>query len=63
MDVTMVDVTELGEEVAIDDSVILFGQSGEERITVDALAARAGTISYEILTNISPRVRRIFTAS
>ena len=63
MDVTMVDVTELGEEVAIDDPVILFGQSGEERITVDALAARAGTISYELLTNISPRVRRIFTAS
>jgi alanine racemase len=63
MDVSMVDVTDLGEEVAIDDPVILFGQSGEERITVDALAARAGTISYEILTNISPRVRRIFTAS
>ena len=63
MDVTMIDVTDLGERVALDDPVILFGQSGEERITVDALAARAGTISYEILTNISPRVRRIFTAS
>lgn len=40
--------------------VILMGKSGNEEITADDLAQRVGTINYEILTNISSRVRRIY---
>jgi len=43
-----------------DDEVILIGESGGERITVEDLAEWAGTIPYEILTNINTRVPRIY---
>jgi alanine racemase len=59
MDVSMVDVTEI-EGAAVGDEVVLFGVQGDARIDIDELAARGNTISYEILCNISPRVRRIF---
>lgn len=59
MDVSMVDVTDAGD-VHAGDEVVIFGPQGAERISVDEIAARGRTISYEILCNISPRVRRIF---
>ncbi len=59
MDVAMVDVTDV-PTVTVGDEVVLFGHQGDEVITVDEIAERGGTISYEILCNISPRVRRIF---
>lgn len=46
-----------------DDPVLLVGESGGERITVEDLAGWAGTIPYEILTNINTRVPRIYTQS
>ncbi len=36
------------------DTGIIFGG----RVSLDDQAARAGTISYELLTSISPRVER-----
>jgi alanine racemase len=42
------------------DEVILLGESGGERITVENLAEWAGTIPYEILTNINTRVPRVY---
>ena len=42
------------------DEVILLGKSGSERITVEDLAEWAGTIPYEILTNINTRVPRVY---
>jgi alanine racemase len=42
------------------DEVILIGESEAERITVEDLAGWAGTIPYEILTNINTRVPRIY---
>lgn len=42
------------------DEVILLGESGNERITVEDLAEWAGTIPYEILTNINTRVPRVY---
>jgi alanine racemase len=42
------------------DEVILLGESGGEKITVLDLAEWAGTIPYEILTNINTRVPRIY---
>ena len=42
------------------DEVILIGESGGKGITVQDLADWAGTIPYEILTNINTRVPRIY---
>jgi alanine racemase len=59
MDVSMVDVTDV-PNAKVGDEVVIFGHQGSEEITVDEIAGRGGTISYELLCNISPRVRRIF---
>ncbi|MCW8805682.1 MAG: alanine racemase [Ignavibacteriaceae bacterium] len=42
------------------DEVILLGSDGKNSITVEDLAEWAGTIPYEILTNINTRVPRIY---
>ena len=55
MDMCMVDVTDL-ENVEEGDAVVIFG----ERPSVDELAKAIGTISYEVFTNISQRVKRIY---
>ena len=54
MDMTMIDVTDLN--VAEGDEVIVFGSQP----TINDLAKWANTIPYEILTNVSTRVQRIF---
>jgi alanine racemase len=56
---TLVDVTALQGRVAPGDPVTLIGRQGEEAITADELAARLGTINYEIVTAIRRRVPRI----
>jgi len=43
-----------------DDEVILIGESGDEAITCEDLAEWAGTIPYEVLTNINTRVPRVY---
>ncbi|MEW6194949.1 MAG: alanine racemase [Bacteroidota bacterium] len=42
------------------DEVILIGSDGQNSITVEELAQWAGTIPYEILTNINTRVPRVY---
>lgn len=42
------------------DEVILLGRSGELAITCEELAEWAGTIPYEVLTNINTRVPRVY---
>jgi len=42
------------------DEVVLIGEQGGERITVEELAEWAGTIPYEILTAINDRVPRLY---
>ncbi|HEX2850108.1 MAG TPA: alanine racemase, partial [Acidimicrobiales bacterium] len=42
------------------DEVVLLGEQGGERITADDWAERLGTISYEILCGIGPRVPRVY---
>lgn len=59
MDLTMVDVTDI-PEVSPGDEVVLIGGSGEERISAEELASKAGTISYEVLTQVSKRVPRVY---
>jgi alanine racemase len=43
-----------------DDEVILLGESDGSSITCNEMAQWAGTIPYEILTNINTRVPRIY---
>jgi len=42
------------------DDVVLLGEGGREIITCEDIAAWAGTIPYEILTNINTRVPRVY---
>jgi alanine racemase len=44
-----------------DDEVVLIGEMGAERVTVEDLADWADTIPYEVLTNINTRVPRVYT--
>jgi alanine racemase len=42
------------------DEVVLIGAQNGQRISVEELAGWAGTIPYEILTNINTRVPRVY---
>ena len=59
MDLTMIDVTDIGE-VKQGDEVVLLGRQGNAVISADEMAAWSNTISYEILTSIGARVPRIY---
>lgn len=59
MDVTVVNITGL-DGVGVGDVATLIGRDGDCEITLDALAAAAGTISYEILTGLSARLPRVW---
>jgi alanine racemase len=57
MDMCMVDVTAIAAARA-GDVALLFG----EGLPLPELAARIGTIPYELLTNVSERVKRVFVS-
>ena len=50
-------------EVAPGDEVVLIGAQGDERITADELAERAGTIARAIATGIGGRVPREYVST
>ncbi|MDF2156467.1 bifunctional UDP-N-acetylmuramoyl-tripeptide:D-alanyl-D-alanine ligase/alanine racemase [Algoriphagus sp. CAU 1675] len=54
MDMVMVDVS--GMDVKAGDEAIIYG----EQISLKELAEQIGTIPYELLTNISTRVKRVY---
>ena len=54
MDMCMLDVT--GLDVKTGDEVIVFN----DQLTIATLAEQIGTIPYEILTNVSQRVKRVY---
>ncbi len=55
MDMIMCDVTDIPSTAEGDDVVIF-----DQYLTLDAMSEAAGTIPYEILSGISPRVKRVF---
>ena len=57
MDMTMIDVTDI-RDVREGDEVVLIGRQGSESITAEDVAAALGTNSYEVVTQILPRVPR-----
>jgi alanine racemase len=58
MDQTMLDVTDI-PGVRQGDEVVLIGRQGDEEITVEQVAERLGTISYEVVAEILARVPRV----
>jgi alanine racemase len=56
MDQLMVDVGD--DAVEVGDEVVLLGTQGDESVTATEWATRLGTIPYEIVCNIGPRVPR-----
>ncbi len=60
MDITLVDVTALGDAARVGDAVILLGSQHAERIGVREFAERAGLIEYEVTCGISKRVPRVY---
>ena len=62
MNLTMVDVTRV-EGAAVGDEVVLLGSQGKERITAEEIAARIGTINYEVYCTIGKSNRRVYTES
>ncbi|MEB2286872.1 MAG: alanine racemase [Anaerolineae bacterium] len=59
MDQVVVDVSGCGP-VALNDEVVLIGQQGDARITVEEIAGWAETISYEITSALLARLPRFF---
>jgi len=58
MDMVMVDSKNL-PKLKTGDDVILFGKSGDQKILIDDVAAKTGTIAYEVTCNVSKRIPRI----
>ncbi|MFM9946259.1 MAG: bifunctional UDP-N-acetylmuramoyl-tripeptide:D-alanyl-D-alanine ligase/alanine racemase [Bacteroidia bacterium] len=54
MDMFMADVSNI--KCKEGDEVLLFGKG----LSIENMAAKVGTIAYEILTSISPRVKRVY---
>jgi len=59
MDQIMVDVSHL-DGVRPGEEVVLIGRQGNEEILASEVAAKAGTIAWEIFTGITKRVTRLY---
>jgi alanine racemase len=57
MNMTMLDVTDIGAE--LDDEVVLVGRQGNAEIRVEELAEKIGSIPYEVLARINPLLPRV----
>jgi len=60
MNLCMADITDV-EGVRAGDEAVLLGEQGDEKITADEIAAKAGTISYEILCMLGNNNERIYS--
>ncbi|OFX14306.1 MAG: hypothetical protein A2Z18_11165 [Armatimonadetes bacterium RBG_16_58_9] len=58
MDQIMIDVTDV-PGVEVGDEATLYG-GGYDYLSVSAIAEKIGTIPYEVLCNIGPRVARVY---
>jgi alanine racemase len=60
MDLLAVDVTDIpGDAVKRGDLAELIGP----HVSLDEVAARAGTIGYEVLTSLGERYKRLYTGA
>ncbi len=66
MDQTVIDVSGLinqGEQVRIGDEVVLLGRQGTRCLSAEKIGQRTGTINYEVVSRILPRVPRLLIES
>jgi len=59
MDQCMIDVSSVNN-INVGDEVIVFGNGGDKRVTLEELAACAGTVPHEILSLTGNRTPRVF---
>ncbi len=59
MDLTCIDLTDCAA-AAVGSTAVVIGRQGGERITAEEVATQAGTIAYEVLCSIGPRVARVY---
>lgn len=59
MDMCVVDITHI-PGCRVGDIATVFGRDGDAALSVDEQAAKAGTISYELLCSVSKRVPRVY---
>lgn len=58
MNMIILDLTE-AKSVKSKDKVVLMGRSGSENISVESVADKIGTINYEVVARINPRIPRL----
>ncbi len=58
MDQCMIDVTDI-PEVRAGDEAVLIGRQGDDALTAEEVAARLGTIAYEVVAELLARVPRL----
>lgn len=63
MDQFLVDLTHLEGKPARGDVVTLLGEDGQQTITADHVAELGGTISWEVVTAVLPRLPRLYHAA
>jgi alanine racemase len=61
MDMSMIDVTRV-PNVKVGDTGVFFGHDGKATLSIDDQASAAGTISYELLCALGPRVERVYVS-
>jgi alanine racemase len=59
MDQFVVDISDI-DGVQPDDEVVLIGRQGEDVLSAEEVAAWAETINYEVVTQLMPRVPRVY---
>jgi len=65
MDQFVVDLAdpEAVREVRVGDEVVIFGPGDDGEPTADDWARATGTLNYEIVTRIGPRVPRVYAGN
>ena len=59
MDMSIADVTDI-PAVQEGDVATFLGAQGDDRISVEEVAGQLGTLGYEVLTGLAPRVPRVY---
>ena len=60
MDQCIVDVTDIEKGVRTGDEAVIFGTQQDKQITVEEVAANAGTINYETVCVVGRRIPRVY---
>ncbi|MGB9823623.1 MAG: alanine racemase [Candidatus Hydrothermia bacterium] len=55
----VIDVTPVINKIRLGETVTLIGKDGTQEITVNELAEKSGTINYEIVSKLSPFIKRV----